>query len=80
MRPHIVVASVTSKGHAAGNNWSQFFRDGGEPNNHSGEAAISAGGRWIAYVSQATDIAAAEGEKRPVFLYDRDSGQSAAAV
>lgn len=48
--------------------------DGGEPNGHSSEAAISADGRWIAYVSQATDIVDAEAQPRSVFLFDRDSG------
>lgn len=50
--------------------------DGGEPNGNSYDAAISADGRWIAYVSQATDIVAAEGEKQSVYLYERDSGQT----
>lgn len=50
--------------------------DGGEPNGDSYDAAISADGRWIAYVSQATDIVAAEGEKQSVYLYERDSGQT----
>lgn len=50
--------------------------DGGEPNGTSHAAAISGDGRWIAYVSFATDIVTTPVAERGVYLFDRDSGQT----
>uniref|UniRef100_UPI0021494AB8 hypothetical protein n=1 Tax=Tahibacter caeni TaxID=1453545 RepID=UPI0021494AB8 len=47
--------------------------DGGAPDGASFGAAISGDGRWIAYLSVATDIVAG-GSGRGVYLFDRDSG------
>lgn len=51
--------------------------DGGEPNGNSLSAAISGDGRWVVYVSQATDIVTTPAVAgRGVYLVDRVSGQT----
>jgi len=47
--------------------------DGGAPDGDSFDAAISGDGRWIAYLSAASDIVPG-GSGRGVYLFDRDSG------
>lgn len=47
--------------------------DGGAPNGETLQAAISGDGRWIAYLSLATDIVPG-GSGRGIYLFDRDTG------
>ncbi len=47
--------------------------DGGAPDGDSFDAAISGDGRWIAYLSAASDIVPGS-SGRGVYLFDRDSG------
>ncbi len=49
--------------------------DNGEPDGSSNFARLSAGGRWVVYVSQATNLVPDDtNEANDIFLYDRDSG------
>lgn len=52
--------------------------DGGEGNRDSGDAAISADGRWVAFVSSASNLHASDcnGHSYDVFLHDRQTGET----
>ncbi|MGQ9687090.1 MAG: TolB family protein, partial [Thiobacillaceae bacterium] len=50
---------------------------GGQANGDSGEPALSADGRWLAYTSAATNLVAGDDNgANDVFLYDRNSDQT----
>ena len=54
--------------------------EGGNPNNGSSLPAISADGRYVAFVSSATDLVAGDGNGvQDIFVYDRQEGTTTRA-